>query len=259
MTWYTPPAVFRLILTVALSALCACQKPLEARLEAGDTAARAGNWELARTMWAEATQLAPRSAVAHARLGVALWEVGLKDEAAAAWSSAVTIDPNLEDAIAGLARLDLQRHDAGAAVERLLLVQAPVTTAFQRVLAQALLARGAPDDAAAALVAAQRASAAAPGDPEAEYLVGSAQIALRRFSDAQGTLEALQRRRPDLPLGSYGLARLAAAQGRQTDALLHLSDARAAAGSTWHPERVAADPAFAFLFSAPEFNALLGK
>ena len=138
-------------------------------------------------------------------------------------------------------------------------VAAPVTTSFQLVLAQALLARGGPDDAAAALVAAQRAATASPGDPEVDYLVGSAQIALRRFSDAQGTLEALQRRHPDSPLGSYGLARLAAAQSRQTDALLHLSAARAAAGSAWNPERVAADPAFAFLISAPEFKALVGK
>lgn len=243
----------------ALCALGACQKPLDARLQAGDTAARAGKWDLARTRWAEATQLDPHSAVAFAKLGMAQWELGLKDEAAASWSSAVSIDPNAEDAVAALARLDLERLDAGAAVERLQFVQAPVTTAFQMVLAQALLARGGPDDAAAALAAAQRAATAAPGDPEVDYLLGSAQIALRRFSDAQGTLEALQRRRPESPLGSYGLARLAAAQSRQTDALLHLSAARAAAGSAWNAERVAADPAFAFLIAAPEFKALVGR
>ncbi len=249
----------RLIIAFALSALCACQKPLDARLQAGDTAARAGKWELSRTEWTKATELDPRSAVAHAKLGVALWELGLKDDAATAWSAAVSIDPNAEEAVSNLARLDLERADAGAAVEKLLLVQAPLTAAFQMVLAQALLARGAPDDAAGALVAAQKALASSPNDAEVEYLVGSAQIALRRFSDAQGTLEALQRRRPESPLGSYGLARLAAAQSRQTDALLHLSAARAAAGSTWNHERVAADPAFAFLTAAPEFRALVSK
>lgn len=249
----------RLVLAFALCALCACQKPLDARLQAGDAAARAGHWEVARTRWTEATQLDPRSAVAHAKLGVALWELGLKDEAAAAWAQAVAIEPKAEEAVEGLARLDLERADAGAAVGRLLVVQTPVTTSFQMVLAQALLARGDPDDAAAALAAAQRAATAAPADPEVEYLVGSAQIALRRFSDAQGTLEGLQRRHPESPLGSYGLARLAAAQSRQTDALLHLSAARAAAGSTWNPERVASDPAFAFLIAAPEFKALVGK
>jgi tetratricopeptide (TPR) repeat protein len=254
-----PRAVSRLVLAYALCALCACQKPLDAKLQAGDAAARAGKWENARTAWTEATLADPRSAVAHAKLGVALWQLGLKDEAAAAWSAAVSIDPNAEDAVGNLARLDLERLDPGAAVERLLLVQAPASAAFQLVLAQALLARGAPDDAAAALVAAQKASSALAGDPEADYLVGSAQIALRRFSDAQGTLEGLQRRRPELALGSYGLARLAAAQSRQTDALLHLSAARAAAGSGWNPDRVAADPAFAFLVTAPEFKALVSK
>ena len=256
---YTGPAVSRLILAFALSALCACQKPLDARLQAGDAAARSGKWELARTEWAKATELDPHSALAHAKLGVALWELGLKDDASVAWSTAVSIDPNAEEPVSDLARLDLERADAGAAVQRLLLVQAPLTGSFQLVLAQALLARGAPDDAAAALTAAQKALASAPNDPEVEYLVGSAQIALRRFSDAQGTLEALQRRRPESPLGSYGLARLAAAQSRATDALLQLSAARAAAGSTWNPDRVAADPAFAFLVTAPEFKALVSK
>ncbi len=251
------PAVFRLLLAFALCALCACQKPLDAKLQAGDAAARAGKWEAARTAWTEATQLDPKSAPAHCKLGVALWELGLQDEAAAAWSAAVAIDPNEEEAVGSLAQLDLERADAGAAVERLLLLRAPVSAAFHLVLARALLARGGPDDAAAALTAAQRAAAAVPGDPESEYLVGSAQIALRRFSDAQGTLEGLQRRRPEVPLGSYGLARLAAAQSRQTDALLHLSAARAAAGSAWNPSKVAADPAFAFLSAAPEFKALV--
>lgn len=246
--------MFRLLLAFAL---CACQKPLDAKLQAGDAAARAGKWDVARAAWAEAARLDPRSAEAHGKLGVALWEMGLKDEAAAAWSGAVAIDPNEEKAVGSLAQLDLERADAGAAVERLLLIREPVSAAFQLVLARALLARGGPDDAAAALAAAQRAAAAVPGEPEAEYLVGSAQIALRRFSDAQGTLEGLQRRRPELPLGSYGLARLAAAQNRQTDALLHLSAARAASGSAWDPQRVAADPAFAFLSAAPEFKALV--
>ena len=255
-----PRAVSRLVLASALCALLTgCQKPLDARLQAGDTAARAGKWVVARTQWAEATQLDPRSAVAQAKLGVALFELGLKDEAATAWSAAVAIDPNAEDSVSSLARLDLEHLDAGAAVERMLLVQAPTTASFNRVLAQALLARGAPDDAAAALAAATRAATASPGDPENDYLVGSAQIALRRFSDAQGTLEELQRKHPNLPLGSYGLARLAAAQNRQTDALLHLSAARAAAGSSWNPDRVAADPAFVFLTPAPEFKALVSK
>lgn len=254
-----PAAVSRLVLAFALSALCACQKPLDARLQAGDAAARAGKWEEARSQWTAATQLDARSPAAHAKLGAALWQLGLKDDAAVAWAQALTIEAGSEDALEGLARLDLERLDAGAAVGRLSTVQTPVATSFQLVLAQALLARGGPDDAASALASAQRAAASGLGDPEVDYLIGSAQIALRRFGDAQSTLEALQRRHPESPLGSYGLARLAAAQSRQTDALLHLSAARAAAGSGWNPVRVAADPAFAFLIAAPEFKALVSK
>jgi hypothetical protein len=69
--------------------------------------------------------------------------------------------------------------------------------------------------------------------------------------------EALERSDPQSPLGAYGLARLAAAQGRSTDALLYLRSARSLSGERWAPERVQADPAFAFLAKMPEFQALL--
>ncbi|HEY1087572.1 MAG TPA: hypothetical protein VGE37_07755, partial [Archangium sp.] len=137
---------------------------------------------------------------------------------------------------------------------RLQRVTTPTRAQFKVTLAQALLAKG---EASQALTAAQEASAALPQDPAVAYLVGSSQLALRRFADAQGTFEALQRLDPKSPLGSYGLARLAAAQSRQTDTLLHLAAARTAAGSGWNPARVAADPAFAFLNATPEFQALL--
>lgn len=247
----------RLVLAVALSALAACQAPAEARLQAGDAAARAGQWQVAFDAWREAASLDQRSAVARTRLGFAAFELGRRVDAEAAWRAALAVEPGTEDALEGLARLALEASDAGAALEQLSVVTAPVGPSFQATLARALLARGGAGDAAAALLAAQRASAAAPGDPEADYLVGSAQVALRRFGDAQGTFEGLLRRQPKSPLGSYGLARLAAAQQRPTDALLHLAAARAAAGIGWNPARVAADPAFAFLVATPELRALL--
>lgn len=250
--------MFRLILALALG-VCACQKPFEKRLEQGDAEARAGRWESARARWAEATQEDPQSSVAYSKLGLALWNLGLKDEAGAAWTIAVKLDPLLEDAIEGLARVDLHQLDAGAAAARLLEVPSPSRMSFRIALAQALLARGEPGDAATALATAQAAAANARGDAEVEYLVGSALIALRRFGEAQATMEGVSRHHPESQLGSYGLARIAAAQNRQTDALLHLSAAQSAAGSHWKPEQVAADPAFAFLVDSPEFKALVSK
>lgn len=247
----------RLLLAVALCVLCACQKPLDARLQAGDEAARAGRWPDAHAAYADAVALDASSGPAHARLGLASWELGKHDEAVAAWTTAARLQPQNEEAAEGLARAALEAADAGAAVQRLEPVKAPTRPSFHATLARALLARGAPEDAPAALAAAQRAAAALPGDPEADYLVGSAQLALKRYGDAQATLEGLLRRHPRSPLGSYGLARLAAAQHRPTDALLQLAAARTAAGSGWNPARVAADPAFAFLSATPEFKALL--
>lgn len=241
------------------AALCvlggACQKPLDARIQAGDSAAVAGQWAAARDAWGEAVKLEPGSANAHAKLGVALWQLGQKDDAARAWAKAVELDPSMDLAREGLARLALELGDAGAALDFLAGVKEP-RASLQLALAQALLARG---DAMTALGHAQAVLAATPDDVDAAYLVGSAQIALRRFSDAQDTLEKLQRAHPNLPLGSYGLARLAAAQSRQTDALIHLTAAKATAGSSWKADLVAADPAFVFLAASPDFKALVGK
>jgi predicted Zn-dependent protease len=249
--------VSRLVALLALCALCACRAPLERTLQAGDEAARAGKWEEARAAWAEAASLDEKSVAARVKLGIAQYELGRRDEAAATWTAALALDARSEAALEVLARLELERGDAGAALARLDAVKAPTLAGFHLTQARALLARGGPDDAARALAAAQKAAGLQPGELEVDYLIGCAQIGLKRFADAQGTLESLARRHPESPLGSYGLARLAAAQGRQTDTLLHLAAARTASGSGWNPALVAADPAFAFLTAAPEFQALL--
>jgi hypothetical protein len=49
---------------------------------------------------------------------------------------------------------------------------------------------------------------------------------------------------------------VAATQGRATDALLHLTAARRAAGAAWRPASVAADPAFDFLSDNGDFRVL---
>ncbi len=215
-------------------------------------AARAARWDDARSQWAQATALAPLSATARAKLGIALWNLGRKDEAAAAWNEALTLDEHARAAIEGLTRIDLENADAGAALTRLSRLSDPSPVLY----AAALLARGSNDDAKAALEAVQR---AAPNDPEAHYLLGSAQIALHQFREAQATLEELGTIQPKSPLSAYGLARLAAAQNKQADALFHLSIAKKVARTHWDARRVASDPAFQFLSGLPEFHALVSK
>ncbi len=251
---YTPPAVRLSVLLIVLCLTGACRKPHEARLSEGDSAAASGRWDDARTKWEAAVSADASSAVAHARLGAALWHLDRRDDAQREWAEAVKLDATNEDALEGLARFALEARDAGAAVSLLSTISEPSSPSFKKVQARALLARGEPGDAAAALELASSNDA----DAESRYLVGCAELALRRFGDAQTTLDALLRAHPASPLGSYGLARLAAAQQRQTDVLLNLATAKAAAGSSWNAAHVAADPAFAFLATAPEFKALVG-
>lgn len=245
-------------LSCSLLVLSACQSAFDTFMQRGDDAAHRAKWAEARDAFSEATKANPSSAPAHARLGMAAWLVGDRPLALKEWGEAVALEPANALALEGLARASLEAGDAAAVVSSLDKLDAPTGT-LRLTLARALLARGQDGDAVRALELAKAALLASPDDPEARYLLGSAQIALKKYADAQGTLDELQRQHPKSPLGSYGLARLAAAQGRQTDTLLHLREARDVSGSSWNPERVAADPAFGFLAATPDFKALVGK
>ncbi|HEY0881188.1 MAG TPA: tetratricopeptide repeat protein, partial [Archangium sp.] len=105
--------------------MCACRAPLERTLQAGDDAARAGKWEEARIAWAEAAALDEKSVSARVKLGIAQYELGRRDEAAASWTAALALDGKADEALEGLARLELERGDAGAALERLDAVKPP--------------------------------------------------------------------------------------------------------------------------------------
>lgn len=242
----------------ALSGLVACSRPGEREIARGNEAARAGRFDEALQAFELAAQADPASARPHALLGNTLFRLGRKPEAVRAWQAALTVDPALPDALLGLSRASTEALDCAAALRRLSLLPRSVaeTAEARAVRALALLARGSTGDADQALADALWALERSPGSPETTYLVASAQLALHRLAEAQTTLEALQRQLPASPLGSFGLARLAAAQSRGTDALIHLRAARAAAGSAWNPDAVAADPAFAFLLQDPAFREL---
>lgn len=252
MFCYTAPAVRRLILVIVLCATTACRKPVEARLAEGDAAALAGHWDEARAKWEAARELEPSLPLVHARLGAALWHLDQRDEAANAWREAVRLEPACEDAHEGLARLALEVRDAGAAMEELKSIAEPSTLSFKRVKVRTLLALG---DGQAAFDQASTLG----DDAESRYLLGSSLLALKRFGEAQSTFEALSRTHPSSPLGTYGLARTAAAQKHQPEALSNLATSKSLSGSAWRADEVAADPAFSFLAAAPEFKALVGR
>lgn len=252
---------------VAVSLVCGvftgCLRAGEARLREGNQAARDGRLEDARKAFEAAAEALPTDPRPRELLGNVLFELGRPDEARAAWQQALTQDAQSQAAHLGLARLALDAQDAGAAIEAL--GSAPSATdpslaaEAATVRGLALLERGGANDAEAALLAADEALRHAPGHAEALYVRGGALLVLGRYSDAQSALDELSTKHPASPLGPYGLARLAAAQGRATDVLLHLTAAKSAAGPTWRPERVAKDPAFAFLSTSEGFLALVTK
>jgi Flp pilus assembly protein TadD len=240
--------VFRVIAVLVVLALAAsCQSRADAALRAGNAAANAGQLEAARAHFADAVAANPADAKGYSLLGSTLATQGKLEEAVTAWRAALEREPADPIARMGLARADLATGDAGACLGRLEGL-APIEEATL-LRAQALLRRGNEGDAATVERELQASTRA-----DAVYLRASALLELRRFGDAQQAYSSLEKQAP--ALASYGLARLAAAQGRATDVLLHLAAAKSAAGATWNPTVIAADPAFGFLADADDFRTL---
>ncbi len=233
-----------------------CADPGANAIARGNRAAQGGKYDEATTAFREACAEAPNLARAHALLGNALWANARPTEALTAWAEALKLDPNQLDATLGLSRSELKAGSAGAAITRLdaALTRAPGRADLLTARALARVRRNEAGDLAKAADDAEAAYRAAPKDPDVLYTRGSVLIAARRFNEAQSTLDALERAVPRSPLAPYGLARLAAAQSRKTDVMLHLRAARTAAGGAWQPAAVAADPAFAFLKDDPDFT-----
>lgn len=237
-------------LLLLLLALAGCLDGASRHVREGNRAAAAGHLEAARAAFARAVEARPHDVRARVLLGHALATLQRGPAARAEYAAALEHAKDCAAARVGLARLEL----LGAAPESALELLAPVPATEQTGLlkARALLARGRPGDGALALSALGAATS-----PEAAYLRGNALVLERRFAEAQATLAALEPTSP--PLARYGMARVAAAQGRSTDVLMHLGAARVALGPRWQPAAVAADPAFDFVRDAPDFQPLISK
>jgi hypothetical protein len=216
----------------------------------GNRAARAGRLSEARSAYAKALEAQPRDIRARVLLAHTLVALHDAPGARSEYAAAMAQDTKNTGARVGLARLALTQHDASAALE--LLAPLAATTEISLLKARALLARGEPGDGARV-----QAELKDEGSMEAVYLKGSALLLDRRFAEAQATLEALE---PiSAPLARYGMARVAAAQGRVSDLVLHLQAAKAALGAAWDTRAVAADPAFSLAHDTPGFLPLLAK
>lgn len=226
--------------------LCAaCHSPAEQALREGNAASAAGRYAEARTAYLRAVSAQPESPRAHALLGTAAYVLGERAQAEAEWARAVALGRS-DDASLGLALLALDRHDVAACLAAL-----PATPSDQARLlkARALLERGAAGDGEAALAAVEPMTL-----PEAIFFKGGGLLRLKQYAAAQTAFSSLAATEP--VLANYGLARLAAAQGRPADVLVYLAAARAAAKGAWRSDLVVADPAFEFLRDHDEFRVL---
>jgi Flp pilus assembly protein TadD len=230
--------------------LGACLDGGERHVREGNRAAQAGRLEEARSAYAAALEAHPRDVRARVLLANVLATLHDLPAARSEYTTVLAHDGDNAGARVGLARLTLGEGDASAALDLLAPLAPQPETRLLR--ARALIARGQAGDGAQALLELKD-----DRSTEATYLKGAALVLDRRFAEAQATLEGLERL--SAPFARYGMARVAAAQGRAADVLLHLRATRAAQGPAWDAAAVAADPAFDFLHDSPDLQPLLAK
>lgn len=133
-------------------------------------------------LWANAARRAPLNPRAREAHGFYLAQEGRDDEAAAELRRAIELDPAFDTPYEDLARLESRRGRAeaaaGVAAE---LARAVPTAAHQAELGVYLLKAGRAAPAAEAL---RRAAAQAPDDPSIRLDLGYAELALKRWKDA---------------------------------------------------------------------------
>lgn len=238
---------------IVVTLLHGCSAPGDAEIAEGNRLAAAGKLDEAaasyRAACAKTQRARPREL-----LGMALHSGGKNDEAHTVWLEAVQLEPDSTEAQLGLARIDSERGDQAAALDRLdrLVQRQPNLSQARLQRAVVLLRRNAEGDVDRALADSELALRAAPADPDAQYVRGTALLAARKFDGAKAAFDALKRPRP--VLAAWGLARLAAAQSRNIDVIVHLREAREAADAGWVKARVRDDPAFRYLWEDSEFQ-----
>jgi tetratricopeptide (TPR) repeat protein len=231
----------------------ACSTPGDAELNEGNRLAAIGKLDEAAQEYRAAAEKTKR-ARPRELLGMVLHASGKIDEARSAWLEAVALEPDAPDAQLGLARIESERGDHAAALDRLdRLVQRQPNRADARLeRAVVLLRRNAQGDVERALTDSELALRAAPKDSDGAYVRATALVAAKRFDEASRLFDGLKPARP--ALAAWGKARIAAAESRNIDVIVFLREARQASDAGWVASRVREDPAFRYLWDDPEFS-----
>jgi tetratricopeptide (TPR) repeat protein len=198
----------------------------------------------------------PRNVSALAARGGALAAADKLDEARTALARALAIDPDDPAALLGSAEIYVRRMGSGREVletglELALRGVRSATHRRERELAArlALLAGTAENDLGRshlALPQLERAVAALPDDPDANYEKGIALFELCRFDEAQRAFERALALAPDDPWALHQLGLLAERRGEERRATALLARARTLAPRDFEPE---------LRLTLPEFRA----
>lgn len=155
----------------------------EAHNNLGNTLKRLGQLKQARTHYEEALRLMPGYAEAMSNLSHLLNDLGQSDEALELARRAIEANPRLSDAYINAAAVEVGRNREAEAIRWIeaLLSYAPMHVGGLGVRATALRHLGRLDEA---LVDARRAVAAAPGDGDAQNILGEILQAQNKTAEA---------------------------------------------------------------------------
>jgi Tfp pilus assembly protein PilF len=177
-------------MALATQAIRADPRSLDARLTLARALIQRHDYAQAQTALEEILREAPRAAVVHAQMGVALTMTHEVKRAREAFSRALELDPLQLDAIEGLSVLDLKDQHQREAMSRLegLLDRAPKNPGLLMIAARAYVSIGDSAHAEALLV---RAVEADPGFLTAYSMLGRLYLTEHRLDEARAQFDKI--------------------------------------------------------------------
>lgn len=253
----------RTALALAALGLAACSEPGQTEMARGNALASRGQLDQAIEAYRAASAAASGKARPRELLGHALFGRRRLAEARGAYQEALRLEPPALEARIGLSRIEAEEGKLDQAIERLgeILSAQPRNLHARLSRAHLYLRRAGAGDAQRAIEDTALAMRAAPKNASVLYTRGCAFLAAGEASGAREAFELLGRAHPDSPLAPYGLARVSAAQGKETDVVLHLRQTREKAQrlpGAWEPEQIEKDPAFQFIKEKKDFQEVFG-
>ena len=254
-----------LALLVLIGLAVACQDPSQPDQARGNVLRNQGRYEEALAAYRKGLEKSPNRTVLRLRIAETYLDMGRLEEAERAYREVLERSPDdeaaLEAAFLGLAQIADSRGQNEEARKWLtsVLERNPENLYARMSRANLRLSAG---KAEAAVEDYARAVEQDRTNKAALYGYGAALLAAGDAKNARTAFERLEQLDGDSPLGAYGLARLAAKEGKADEALRLLGEALRRAkqkGVPLDPKEVAGDDFLASLRDRTDFDRLLGE